>query len=189
MEKLKNMVAWTEEGYSLFAHEGLHGLQVERLSRIVHLNKSSFYHYFGDMEAYCGEIIKLHEKNIEAFLHDLSDVKQLDPDYLLLLMKHGRTVMFQMHLTREKNNTALYEASEAANKKLHVAIQMLWSEFLGVQDHPDLAMRYFTIVRDMFNTRITFENLNYSFLHQFATETKQVVTQLMHQNPAHPGRR
>ena len=52
MEKHKNSSVWTEEGYRLFAKEGLDGIQVERLARILSLNKSGFYHYFGDLEGF-----------------------------------------------------------------------------------------------------------------------------------------
>jgi AcrR family transcriptional regulator len=61
MEKVKNSLLWTEEGYNIFAKEGLDAIQVERLARILHLNKSGFYHYFGDLEGYCVELIKMHE--------------------------------------------------------------------------------------------------------------------------------
>jgi AcrR family transcriptional regulator len=53
MEKAKNSSAWTEVGYALFAEEGLDGIQVERLARILKLNKSGFYHYFRDLDGYC----------------------------------------------------------------------------------------------------------------------------------------
>ena len=67
MEKHKNSAAWTEVGYDLFAHEGLDGIQVERLARILQLNKSGFYHYFGDLEGFCMELFALHKKSCAVF--------------------------------------------------------------------------------------------------------------------------
>ena len=64
MEKAKNSSVWTEVGYNLFAEEGIEGIQVERLARILQLNKSGFYHYFGDIDGYCEELINLHKKKL-----------------------------------------------------------------------------------------------------------------------------
>ena len=88
MEKAKNSSIWTEAGYDLFAEEGIEGIQVERLARILNLNKSGFYHYFGDLDGYCDELIKLHERKADLYLADLAKVKSIDPDYLMVLVKH-----------------------------------------------------------------------------------------------------
>ena len=178
MDKSKNASIWTEQGYTLFAEEGLDGIQIERLARILQLNKSGFYYYFGDMEVYCEEMLKLHDKKINDFLRDVAEVKNLDPDYLLLLIKNPTMVMFQVQLTREKNNPTFYRASEAIDEKVDLVVKKMWGEFLGLQDNPDLAQRCHFIVRDMFYTRVSFKNLNYSFLHTFTMDAKYLVTQL-----------
>ena len=79
---------WTEEGYCLFAKEGLYGIQVERLARILSLNKSGFYHYFGDLEGFCSALVQLHKKKVGEFLQEVAVTKKLDPDYLHLLIKY-----------------------------------------------------------------------------------------------------
>jgi AcrR family transcriptional regulator len=43
---------WIKAGYKLLGTEGMDGIKVERLARILDLNKSGFYHYFGTMEFY-----------------------------------------------------------------------------------------------------------------------------------------
>jgi AcrR family transcriptional regulator len=170
MEKARNSSLWTEVGYELFAKEGLDGIQVERLARILQLNKSGFYHYFGDLEGYCAELIKMHMVKV--------GLKKIDPDYLHLLIDHGSTVMFQVQLTRHKVSYAFYQVSEKVDQLVNVALCSLWNQFLGINGHPDLAMRYYYIVRDMFYTRISFQNLNYQFLHNFVTEAKALIDEI-----------
>ena len=41
---------WIVKGYELFAIYGFKGLKVETISREVGKKKSSFYHYFVDMD-------------------------------------------------------------------------------------------------------------------------------------------
>ena len=178
MEKTRNSSVWTEAGYEVFASEGLKGIQVERLARIVQLNKSGFYYYFGDLEGYCVELLKMHEKKVNIFLGSINQLKKLDPDYLLLLIEHAPTVMFQVQLTRHKEIHSFYQASEKVDHLVNIAVRSLWHEFLGINGSPDLAMRYFHIVRDMFYTRISFQNLNYQFLHNFVTEAKSLIDEI-----------
>ena len=175
MEKARNSSAWTELGYDLFAHEGLDGIQVERLARILQLNKSGFYHYFGDLEGFCEELISLHKKKVTLFLQEVSITKDLDPGYLLLLIAHAKTVMFQVQITRNKDNHLFYHASEKVDRLVDLGVRQLWCEYVGILDNKDVAMRYYDIVRDMFYTRVTFKNLNYPFLHDLVSEAKLLI--------------
>jgi AcrR family transcriptional regulator len=178
MEKVKNSLAWIEEGYHLFAQEGLDGIQVERLARILQFNKSGFYHYFGDIEGFSQELIKMHERKVDHFIADIHQTKVLDPDYLHLLVEHSVTVMFQVQLSRRKDNHAFYALHNRLNDLAGAAVLPLWSDYLGVDFSSDVAWRYFNIVRDMFHTRISFKNLNFGYLHQLVTEVKSVADDL-----------
>src|SRR5690349_6085614 len=104
MSKIKNSLAWVEGGYNQFALEGLDGLHIEPLARKLVLNKSGFYHYFGDLEGFSSELLHLHESKVTQFLQEIKETKTLDPDYLNLLVKYSTTVMFQTQLMRTKKN-------------------------------------------------------------------------------------
>jgi AcrR family transcriptional regulator len=177
MEKLKNSSVWTEEGYRLFSREGLDGIQVERLARILGLNKSGFYHYFGDLEGFCSELVSLHKKKVGNFLQEVAETKKLDPDYLYLLIKYSETVIFQVQLTRSLNHL-FSEASRWVDQKVDTAIRRLWSDFIEVPNDSDGGMRYYAIVRDMFYTRISFQNLNYTFLHNLVKDAKAIMNEI-----------
>ena len=183
MEKHKNSAGWAEAGYKLFAREGLDGIQVERLARILQLNKSGFYHYFGDLEGFCLELLELHKKKIDDFVEEVYGIKKLDPDYLHLIINHAQTVMFQVHLIRNTNNHFLYAASEMVDKKVEVAIRKLWCDYLNIPSDTDLGIRYHAIVRDMFYTRISFQNLNYTFLHNMITDAKSILDEISDRRP------
>src|SRR5688572_17997856 len=178
MEKAKNSSIWTEAGYDLFAAEGIEGIQVERLARILNLNKSGFYHYFGDLVGYCEELIELHKRKADLFLADVAKVKSIDPDYLMVLVHHKNPCMFHLQLIRSKNNPLFYKTAEQIDQQEEVLVGELWSEYLGIQDHPTLAMRYFNIVRDMLYARINFRNFDYHTLHKLIGEAKAVMQQM-----------
>ena len=178
MDKSKHASAWTEQGYALFAEGGLDGIQVERLARITQLNKSGFYHYFGDLDVYCAELLRLHEQKCDNYLNEISHIKTIDPEYFQVVVAYKVSALFQMQLYRCKNNPAFYNAAEMIDQKEDVILRGLWSDYLGFGDKPDLAMRYFTIVRDMFYARVSLQNLTYEFQRKLATEARMLVHQM-----------
>ena len=178
MVRAKKAAIWTEVGYGLFAEEGLDGIQVERLARILQLNKSGFYHYFGDLDGFCQELLTLHDMKANLYFSEIQNVKSIDPEYLCLLVKYKIPLMFQLQLIRSPNNASFYNAAKKLDGLTDILLRDLWSDYLGLAEHPDLAVSYFNIVRDMFYTRVSFQNFNYPFLRSLITEAKTVMRQI-----------
>jgi len=178
MEKAKTSLLWAAAGYDLFAKEGLEGIQVERLARILQLNKSGFYHYFADLEGFCQELIQLHRRKMDLLFSEVREIKKLDPDYLLLLVKHSSTVLFQVQLTRNKDQHSFYEVSQEIERRANEVITHLWVDYLGSNVNPELIMRYYNFVRDTFYTRVSVRNFNFQFLHNLISEAKVLIDQV-----------
>jgi len=183
MDRSKNASAWTEEAYNLFAKEGADGIQIERLARILQLNKSGFYHYFGDLEGFFAALLNLHEQKAAIFLDDLRQVKNIDPEYLQAVIRHKVPILFQVQLIQTKNPTFVNLASQIDEQE-DVILREVWTDYLGFHDNADLAMQYFNIVRDMFYTRMSFQNICYPFLHSLMTEAKVLMQQFVNSNLA-----
>jgi len=177
MDKAKNASAWTEQGYTLFAEEGLDGIHIERLARILQLNKSGFYHYFGDMEVYCAELLRLHEQKADIFYDEIKHIKTIDPEYFQKVVEHKVMIMFQVQLYHTKSKPAYYNLAEMIDEKEGPILQHIWNEYLGFGDNADLAIRYFVIVRDMAYRRMSLQNLTVDFLRKIFTEAKLIMNQ------------
>ena len=182
MDKAQKTSVWTEVGYNIFAEEGLDGIQVERLARILQFNKSGFYHYFGDLEIFVEELLKLHQTKAKLYFEEVRNVKSIDPEFLCLLIKYKTSLMFHQQLVRSPSNSSFYKIAKKLDALTDVFLRDVWSDYLGLNENPDLAVRYLDIVRDMFYARINFENFNYTFLHNLITEVKVVMQQIAH-NP------
>lgn len=99
-------------------------------------------------------------------------------------MKHSVTVMFQVELTRQKDSSSFYEASEIVDQRVNLAVQTLWCEYMDDPGHSDLSMRYYYIVRDMFYARISFRKLNYDFLRNMVSQARLLFTELRQREPS-----
>lgn len=179
MTKFKASEKWIDAGYDLFAHDGLEHIQIERMARILGLNKSGFYHYYGTLEIFFEQLVIHHNTKIDLLITDIQDCQNIDPDILNTLIKHDVTLMAQVHFTRNKSNPLFHSVSENSNQKIDRAILPIWAQHIGLVHNYDLASRYCRFVRDMFYTRISFENFNYYFLHVLATEAREIVEEIL----------
>lgn len=179
MAKTNNAKVWIEEGYALFANEGLEGIQIERLARALNLNKSGFYHYFGNLEGFCKELLKLHEKKAELFLEEIRKIRTIDPEYLETLERNKLGILFHMKLIRSKPTSVFYKVAERIDQQEDQILREVWTEYIGFQDQPDLAMRYFSIVRDMLYTRLSSDNITLPFMQSLMTEAKTMMQQII----------
>lgn len=111
-------------------------------------------------------------------MSDVAEIKSIDPEYLQVLVKHKTLVMFHLQLIRRKDNQSFSNVAQEIDEKEFVLLRELWSDYLGIHEHPDLAMRYFSVVRDMFYARMSFQNMKYPFLHNLMDEARMVMQQI-----------
>jgi len=176
---MNNSHVWINVGYDLFACEGHEGLQVERLARILNLNKSGFYHYFGSHDIFFECLVQHHRRRVDLLIEDIGNIRTFDPGYLHVLVNHHTTVLANMQLMRNQHIQLFEHAFNEVNQKINGAMVTLWSEYLGMPDQPELALRYFNMTSALLYTRVTYHNLNFEFLHQIASEAKMLFEDLI----------
>lgn len=167
--------AWIEAGYEQFAAEGLEGIQVERLARITGLNKSGYYHYFGDRDSFVEKLMDHHLQLAASFTNDLKRIQQFDPEYMELLIKYATPLMFTSQLVRNRHDQLLVRTLEQFKEMVDPVLIKLFAEFIGFQDHLEFAAKYFQQVRYMLLAQITPDRINYSFLREFIYEAREVI--------------
>jgi AcrR family transcriptional regulator len=164
MTKVSSIQAWIDAGYVLFSENGLEAIQIEPLSRAIGLNKSGFYHYFGDRESFLEAIMEHHMKHAKNVTVEYSQMKQLLPDMVDILMRYRLSVMVHMQLVRNKHNAYLFENYNKINAIVDQSILPCWAEYTGLSNNLPVAMQYLQMVRDMFYARITPESFTAEFL-------------------------
>jgi AcrR family transcriptional regulator len=169
---------WIATGYELFAEEGPKDIRVERLARILGLNKSSFYHFFGDLDYFFQQMVVYHHTQVELYIVDVKNCRDFDPDFLNALISHKVPVLAHMQLVMNRHLPQFFDAYKQVNVKTDQAILPQWSAFIGIPDQPELALQYFQQVRDMFYSRISPNTLNYEFLHALVHEAREIVLKM-----------
>jgi AcrR family transcriptional regulator len=178
MAKVSSIRTWIEAGYVLFAKNGLESIQIEPLSRAIGLNKSGFYHYFGDRDSFLEALMAHHFKQAELITGEYHQMKQLLPDVVEVLIRYQIPIMVQMQLVRHKQNNILLGGYNKTKALFDPAILPFWAKYLELEDNHSVALQYFEMVRDMFYARLSFETFNSESITKLIVESKQFVEDL-----------
>ena len=175
----KTSEKWIQAGYELFASEGIDGVHVERLARMLGLNKSGFYHYFVDVDNFSRQLIQHHFTAFDNFIKDVDHCQNIDPEYIGVLINHKTTIMAQIHLVRNRGNRLLSDVHKELDNKIDHAVLRIWADHIQMPDNLNLALEYHRLIRDVFYSRVNPENFNYEYLHTLAEETKGIVAKMI----------
>jgi AcrR family transcriptional regulator len=179
LTKIESSQKWIEAGYELFSLEGPEGIHVEKMARQLGLNKSGFYHYFGERDIFFSMLIDHHRRVNDSFANEISHLDSFDPDFLKLVIKYKTAVLFQGQL-RKNHNNPLFRETFFKVKKLNEKIMIpLWTSHLKLKDNIQLSTDLWDIFRDVFFIRISNTNFNYESVKTVVYEFTQVVDVLL----------
>ena len=175
MSRINAEHIWIEAGYEIFSAEGLEGIHVERLARITRLNKSGYYHYFGDMETYLEKLMDHHLRFVASYTNELKQILHFDPEYIELLIRYSKQLMFSNQLVKNRQNKLCFKTQQSINEKIDPIASKIFADFIGFQNHREFSAKYFNQVRYMFHAQLTPEMMNYPALRDFMYEARDLI--------------
>lgn len=157
---------WIEIGYQSFAYEGPHGLKVERLASSIEKNKSSFYHYFADLEVFTNHLLRYHLTQAEVIAVKEGQCQTID-DFIDVLVEHRIDLLFNRQLRVHRENPDFESVFCQTNEVTGRAIASIWPKLIGLGQHNQLAEMLFKHSIENFYLQITDETLNRPWLRQY----------------------
>lgn len=166
---------WIQSGYKLLGAEGVDGIKIERLARILNLNKSGFYHYFGNMQSYMEALVQYHISMAKPIATEIAGSRNIDPDLLQLIVKHKSFFLVESQLLVKSRPALSYSNIDEAGEIINKELLALWLNTQGLPDDMSIARGYLNIIRHFIYARIDAKNISYEFLHKLYIETKEVL--------------
>jgi len=160
----------------LFSVNGPDGVQVEKLARMLGLNKSGFYHHFGDREGLFTFIVQHHSRMNEQFYNGISAANSFSPGFLNLVIKYRTAVLVQMQLRKHSDVPMFRDAFQAAKKRNTPLILPLWEDYLKISGNPALSKELYTIFQDVFFMRIANEDLTFKLAEGIAMNFLRIIS-------------
>ncbi len=176
--------AWIEQGYQTFALEGPQGLKVERLAKAVGKNKSSFYHYFADLEVFTN-ILLTHHLAQAHILAEKESACTSQSELIDLMVDHKVDLLFNRQLRIHRENRDFETCFETTNQLTGEAIIGLWAEILGLSDNSYLAALVLKLSLENFFLQITDETLNHQWLNTYFQELHTLIAAFRNNEAQH----
>ncbi len=165
---------WIEEGYRVFAYEGPQGLKVERLSKGVGKNKSSFYHHFADLEVFTNLLLEYHLEQAQLMAEKEANCTNLE-ELVDVIVEHKIDLLFNRQLRVHRENPDFETCFCKTNQITVQAIIGLWAEILELNDNSYLAGLVLKLSLENFYLQITSETLNHDWLTNYFNELRVLV--------------
>jgi AcrR family transcriptional regulator len=173
-----NKEIWISEAYQLVASVGFDKLSVESLARQVGKNKSSFYHYFGDLELFENVLLDYHINATKDFASEINKCQSLNPDVLILMIQMKIDLFFhkQLRINREKSShKACFEKSYQIFQD---AIFDKWIAFLGLSNQKFFGEALLNLASENFLLRITPANFTFDWLVAYVSEFAEMMRKI-----------
>lgn len=177
---------WIQPGYELLGAEGIDRIKIERLARILKLNKSGFYHYFGNMRSYIEALLQYHISMAKRVATEIADTRNIDPDLLQLIVKHKSFFLVESQLLVKSRPAPGYTNINEAGKIINKELLALWKNTQGLPDDMSVAHGYLNIIRHFVYARIDTNNISYEFLHKLSVEIKEVLERTLREKNIGP---
>jgi AcrR family transcriptional regulator len=145
-----NRQKWITTGYDLFSEIGPEALNVEKLSNIVGLNRSSFYHYFGDMELFETALLKYHMGCYENFGEIIKGYEKFEQLFTDQVYDHKVSLAFQRQLMINQGISRYKQCHDDSRKYTEQKTFELWSVFSKIKEETSAEWILFRALRDYY---------------------------------------
>lgn len=171
---------WVKAGYKLLGTEGPEGIKIERLARILGLNKSGFYYYFKTMEAFLVHLLEYHVEIAHRVASEIGECETIDPDLLRLMLRQKFFFLVESQLLVRSGLAHAGATADEAGAIITKELILLWRRNNEGPTDAEAAEAYLNIIRHFIYARIDAANITYEFLRDLIDETKKVVEKATH---------
>ncbi|MGL1885998.1 MAG: TetR/AcrR family transcriptional regulator [Reichenbachiella sp.] len=145
-----NKQKWINSGYSLFSEIGPESLNVEKLSNLVCLSRSSFYYYFKDMMSFEEVLLSDHVSNYRRFGELMENYDHFDQLFSDEIMIHREALAFQRQLLIHKSVKRYLKCSDASRDFTEAKTYDLWTTMKKVDKSSPEEWALFKAIRDFY---------------------------------------
>lgn len=166
---------WLLAGYSLFSIGGPKEIKIEVLARKVNKNKSSFYHYFANLEIFTEFLLQYHIERTREIVQKEQRCKRINPDLFDVLIEAKEDLFFNRQLRVNRSNARFRDCLDETNKIVGDSITEIWAEALGIKNNTPLARIVLKLGLENFYLQLTESTINKEWMTEYLNEFKTMT--------------
>lgn len=170
-------LTWIIAGYNLVSDAGFDALKVEHIAKEIGKNKSSFYHYFGDLENFELELVAYHFELSKAFSINVQACESIIPDLVHVLIEHKTDIFFHKQLRLKIETADFKKYQESVFKLFEQSMLENWQHFTQL-DNAFLATKFLNLISENFLLQITKKNYHFEWLKQYIIDQTQLLREI-----------
>lgn len=170
---------WLEKGYTLFAESGIQSLKIEPLAQLVGISKSSFYHYFADLEVFMEELLEYHLQQAKVMAEKEKKAQSMNPELVEILLEHRTNLLFHRQLRFQQDRADFAATIQKANAFIGDELLLLWMRDMNLPLTRRQLEGVFVLAMENFFLLAHPENLNKSWLSGYFSNLKKIAAALV----------
>ena len=172
---MNGQIIWILKGYEMFAVKGESSIKVERLAKEVGISKSSFYHYFADLEIFIESLLAYHLEQSRKIAAKENAAVSIDPELIQILEEHKVDLLFNRQLRIHQNKPKYFDTLIRSNEILGDEFVHLWVRELNLKLDFRQLQGLFELALENFYLQISYENLQYNWLSNYFKNLKRIA--------------
>ncbi|MCU0328963.1 MAG: TetR/AcrR family transcriptional regulator [Chitinophagales bacterium] len=169
---------WILAGYEAFATEGKSGLVIERMAKAIGKNKSSFYHYFGEMELFLEALMTHHIHQSHCIAEKENKAESLDPELIDILLEHKIDLLFNRQLRFYQHEELFSKTLKKSNEIIGFEFVKLWKNQLEVSFSLPQLIGLFDLIIENFFLKINPDNITRPWLQNYFEQINKTILSL-----------
>ena len=167
---------WILIGYQTFALLGPNQIKIQTLAKKINKNKSSFYHYFQDLENFIQTLLQHHLKQAQIIAHKESLAQNIQPDLIHILNEHKIDLLFNRQLRIQQDKHPNYPSTlQQANQIVGLGFIDLWAKDLQIKLPKHQLIALFELALENFYLQINPQTLNPLWLQNYFKQLKRIA--------------
>ena len=172
---MNGQLIWILKGYEMFALQGESYLKIERLAKEVGISKSSFYHYFADLEIFIESLLDHHLVQSRKIAIKENTAASIEPDLIQILVEHKVDLLFNRQLRIHQSNSKYFDTLNKSNEIVGNEFVHLWVRELDLKLEFKQLQGLFELALENFYLQISFENLQYDWLSNYFKNLRRIA--------------
>ena len=159
----------------MFALEGFREVKIERLAKKVGVSKSSFYHYFADLETFMEHLLAHHVGQARILAEKEQQARNISPELIDILLEHKTDLLFNRELRIYRSMPAFANVLEQSNAIVGDSFVNVWVKELNLHLTPPQLASLFELALENFFLQINAQNLTREWLSDYFANLKRLA--------------
>lgn len=165
---------WIVAGYQTFAFEGPQALRIEKLAKTVQKNKSSFYHFFSDLDVFIKKLLDFHLAQAKV-MSDKESKAQNESELTQIILEHKLDLLFNRQLRIHRDHTDFQACFIKTNEISLPGFMPIWKKIIDLKENNHLAQLVLMLSIENFFLQITDETLNSNWIATYFEKIREMV--------------